>query len=470
MSTSFRDPSGRVLVTPNQVVRLVRADGLEDLQALMASERIQPFIERGSLVSSTAIGRDDLSGDARAVFADEAGTLFSHPRVPLPSYPYEWSPAMLHAAGELTLDLAFAGLDDGLRLKDGTPFNVLFDGPSPVFVDVLSFEQRPPSDPVWWAQGQFARTFLLPLLANRVFGTGLDEIFLSHADGLTPDELYRMASFLRRLTPPFLGLASLPKWMSRWARSTSLFDPIQSTSPEKAAFTLRWVLKSQRRQLDRLRPKNAATSHWSSYMTDLHYDQDGFAAKEAFTRGALDAARPDAVLDVGCNTGHFSILAAKSGASVVAIDLDPQVVDTLWHHARQESLAILPLVQNLVHPSPATGWRNRERPSFLDRAQGRFDLVLMLAVVHHMLVTERIPIEEIVEIAAHLTKRSLVVEYVAPTDPHFALLSRGRHHLFSGFSKDVFEDAFNRRFSIAQQEKVPGKNRYLYRMERRDGR
>src|SRR5262249_55874432 len=109
--------------------------------------------------------------------------IFEHEKIEFPSYPFEWAPEMLAAARKLTLQLARQSLTEGLGLKDATPFNVLFRGSTPVFVDLLSFEQREPCDPLWNAYGHFMRTFLLPLLVNRRWGIPLADVFLSRRDG-----------------------------------------------------------------------------------------------------------------------------------------------------------------------------------------------------------------------------------------------------------------------------------------------
>ena len=94
----------------------------------------------------------------------------------------------------------------------------------------------------------------------------------------------------------------------------------------------------------------------------------------------------DLVLDLGANDGHFSRLALDAGARyVVAVDADPLVVDTLYRTLRDEgNERILPLTMNLADPSPGTGWRGVERQPFLGR--GRPDLVLALAVIHHLAI------------------------------------------------------------------------------------
>ena len=130
-------------------------------------------------------------------------------------------------------------------------------------------------------------------------------------------------------------------------------------------------------------------------MTSTNYAAEHFKAKERFVEHALSECSPVSLLDVGCNTRHFSLMAARAGARVVFIDYGPAVVNEVWRRACGERLNILPLVVNLTRPTPSVGWRNREFASFLDRARGSFEAVLMLAVMHHMLVTERIPLDEI---------------------------------------------------------------------------
>ncbi len=317
-------------------------------------------------------------------------SLFEHERIPFASYPYEWPPEMLHAAGARTLDLALAALNESFGLKDGTPYNVLFRGTKPVFVDLSSFERRDPRDTTWMAYAQFVRTFLLPLLANRHFGMPLRDTLGSHRDGLEPETLYRCAGLWRRLKPPFLGLVSMPKWLAgRRSDDASLYRPKLAASSEQGQYVLRHVLESCRRQLDSLQPQAGSESTWSGYLDRKSlYSPEQLAEKETFVREALELARPAKVLDVGANEGHFSLLAARTGSPVVAIDFDPAVVGSIWRRAAAENLDVLPLVVDLARPSPATGWRNRECQSFLDRAcdpsTGRFDLVLMLAVAHHM--------------------------------------------------------------------------------------
>jgi SAM-dependent methyltransferase len=176
------------------------------------------------------------------------------------------------------------------------------------------------------------------------------------------------------------------------------------------------------------------------------------------------------VLDVGCNTGEFSRIAAKRGARVVAIDSDAVVVGETWRRACAEGFDILPMVIDLTRPSPAIGWRNSECSSFLDRARGAFDAVLMLAVVHHMLVGERIPLDEIIDLADEMTTDILVIEFIAPDDSMFRRLARGRDHLFTDLTTELFENSCSRRFEIIRSEHLEGASRWLYLLRKKGTR
>lgn len=450
-----------------RVLRLLNESGAAEFAAFAETGCAKKLAAENKLVGTRRLDSPP------AEIADEPFALcLEHDAVWFPSYPGEWPPEMLHAAGELTLDLMEQSLGEGFGLKDATPHNVLFNGPAPVFVDWLSFEKRDPLDPIWLAQAQFARTILLPLLAWKRLGLPSHEALQVHRDGIEPAQLYRMLGWWGRIRPPALGLVSMPTWLSGKAEQEGeqLYSPRRENDPKKARFILDFALRGLKKKLARVAPQAAGDSVWSGYMEARpgHYEAEAFAAKEAFVSDALGRVAPAHVLDVGCNTGHFSEIAANAGAQVVGIDLDPVVVGMTWRRASEKSLKIQPLVVNLAQPTPATGWRNAECASFLERAAGRFELVLMLAVVHHMLVSERVPLEEIVDVTAGLSTDAVVIEYVDPSDPMFRRIARGREHLHADLTPGRFEAAWKAHFEIALSEKI-GETRALYLMRRRGG-
>ena len=255
--------------------------------------------------------------------------MLRHPRVSFQSFPGEWTPGLWLAAAELTLNLCSDLVQHGWLLKDATPLNVLFQGTRPIFVDVLSIERMDSHQAIWLAYGQFVRTFLLPMLAYSRLGWPL-QTSLTRRDGYEPEDIYSALSWPKRLRQPALSAVTLPSLLagSEKMRTESMTShPVKD--PELAKHILLKTLKSLLTQMRKVTP-HYHSSTWSDYAeTATHYSDEDHGRKRSFVAEALAAARPTHVLDVGCNTGVYSNLAADAGAEVVSIDTDVQAVDRL---------------------------------------------------------------------------------------------------------------------------------------------
>jgi hypothetical protein len=473
LAASFRDPAGYCFPFAGKILRAVSPSSLDEFESFLQSASAQKSVEAGQLIPTRKIPQPELNQYlanpdlAQKLDPNNVGALFEHERIDFPSYPYEWSPEMLFAAGELTLDLAAQALQHGFGLKDATPYNVLFRGAQPIFIDVLSFERRNPADPLWKPYAQFVRTFILPLLANRYFGMRIADIFLTRRDGLEPEELYHLCGFWRKFFPPWLALVTLPTWLSGKGENPDLYKTQTLDNPEKAQFILQSLFARTRRNFSKLAPSQQKSTAWSGYMETKSYSAENFQAKETFVQDFLKEAHPARLLDIGANTGHFSLLAANAGAKVVAIDYDPACMGRLWTQAREKNLSILPLVVDLARPTPGIGWRNQECPPFLQRAAGAFDSVIMLAVLHHLIVTERIPLGQILDLAASLTTRWLLLEYVGPGDEMFQRIARGRESLYTGFNKQTLQAAAAKHFDLIRALDLPKTDRSLLLFRKR---
>ncbi len=470
---SFRDPAGYVLRTSGRVLRVVERLAVEDLDAFLRTDEARKLTNDGRLIGTNLLDScavNEIEATCGLGLSSSADrVVYEHERVEFASYPYEWPPEMLHAAGCLTLDIARSVLRDGFGLKDATPYNILFRGPRPVFVDLLSFERRQAGDAQWLPYAQFLRTFLLPLAASRTVGLRLDDVLLNRRDGIEPEDFYRLLSWPRRLRPPYLSLATLPTWLAATHRPQDLkiYADSRAGDPDKASFVLSRFLRHVQRILDRLRPMRRQSA-WTGYESQNSYTPEQAETKRKFVESALGEFNPETVIDIGCNAGGFSFMAARAGAAVVAIDSDPEVVGSVWREAIDSGLAILPLVVNIARPSPAMGWRYTECDSFLERARQSFDAVLMLAVLHHLLVTERVPLQQVVDLAAEMTRKIAIIEFVGFSDPMFRQIARGRETLHEGLTTGSFEAACATRFEILQSERLPGADRWLYLLRKSD--
>lgn len=471
---SFRDPQGKVILTDQEVWRLVNSNESAQLNEFLNLKLTAQLQENGKIIQTAPADTGEIESFTRkfkdSAFIDFKFDLFKHQRIEFPSFPYEWSPEMLYDAGKLTLEIAedfFA--QTGWSLKDATPFNILFQGARPVFIDVLSLEKRDERDPMWLPYNQFVQAFLLPLLINKETSLPLQTIFLANRDGLPAAEAGRFFGKIKKFKPGILSLITLPNLLTKRAESDAgLYKAKNLDSAEKAQFILNQSFRRLGKQLENVAPNSGRESNWTEY-TKFNQETlpDYMRAKQEFVTEAIGELKPKTVLDVGCNTGFFSLTAARNGAEVVAIDHDAAVIGEVYRAAKNENLNVLPLVVNLSRPTPRMGWRYSENPSFLDRAVERFELVMMLAVVHHMLVQERIPLREILRLAADLTKDALIVEFVPPGDKMFQRLARGREHLHQDQTTEKFTHTAEEFFRIVRSVPLPQTERQLFLMRKK---
>ncbi len=482
-TASFRDPAGTLISDPAStkpyLLRAVHPAYVDGIRTLLSSSFLRELMEEGTVVETRETadparaledhGLGAPTGTPTDSPADSApewirrALVLEHERVPFPSYPEEWPPEMLHAAGALTLEICRRALEEGYILKDATPRNVLFRGSDPVFVDLPSFEEPAEGDPVWRAHAQFVETFLLPLMASRDLGLPMAAHFAGPGEGIEPVRMARMLPLRKLLRPATLGLVTLPALLTpsghrlrAQGRKGPRFDR------EVAREVLLRHIRKLEKRLERLRPSvGGGPSRWEGYQDACHYPEEAWAAKlEAVERVAARLS-PATALDLGCNEGEFSAVVARAGASVVAVDADEGVVGRTWRRARDGGLEILPLVVDLADPTPPAGWRNRERPSFLRRSRGRFDGILALAVVHHLLVTHRVPLDEILALIRELARDFALVEYVPPDDPRFRALAWGREELFQDLTLEAFLEALGRTGTVEETIELPGSQRRL---------
>lgn len=450
-ASTFRDPAGSLWFEGDVVKRRVKPETAEAALRFLQSSLAQEWVAAGRLIPTSETGS-----------AESGEILLEHPRVFFPSYPWEWTPDAWVAAAELTLDLCDALLGEGLILKDATPLNVLFEGTRPVFVDILSIDARNPESPLWLAFAQFVRTFLLPLAAYRYLGWPLSAS-LQKRDGYEPGDLYPYIGRIARWREPFRSLVTLPFLLEKRSKPTAAATQLRQ-SPEVAAAVLRRNLHRLRLQLRKLKPAGR-DSRWSAYPESAdHYTDEDHKQKQAFVREALVRAQPRQVLDLGANTGVYSRIAASLGASVVAWDTDLGASQRNWKLATEKRLPLQPLIADAARPTPAIGWRNREWMGLLERAQGRFDCVMMLGLIHHLLVSDQIPLREVAALLRDLTTRWAIVEWVPATDRRFAELVRGRDELYGHLNETGFIAAIAKHFSVATEERLKN-GRSLFLLE-----
>jgi len=454
---SFRDPSGFVYRDDaGRLLRQVHASYLPHYRQLMDSGLYEELVAAGSLVAHEEVSLD--------LAADEEAELVLSPRVlPFVSYPYEWAFSALKDAALLTLKIQQQALAHGMSLKDASAYNVQFDGAKPCFVDTLSFENYQPDRP-WAAYGQFCRHFVAPLVLMGQCDISLGRLSALHLDGLPLD----LAS---KLLPwkSWLQLSTLLHihWHAKSiARHSSTADEASTAAP-----TAKLSLKQQQTllsglsdYLERLTWKPAGTE-WADYYENHSYGEESIRNKAIIVEDFLDQVQPQTVWDLGANTGVFSRLASERGADTIAFDIDPACVEQSYRAAKaagDQRLQSLRL--DLTNPSPGLGWNGAERDSLTDR--GPVDLVMALALVHHLAIANNTPLDRIAEFLSSCG-HSLIIEWVPKGDPQVQRLLRSREDIFHDYNQNAFEFAFARWFDIAGHMSVGNDGRVLYLMHGR---
>lgn len=451
---SFRDPASAVFYVEGRIRRGLSASGLADWDVIAGSPAFTTAVADGRVIGTRLVDRrqDSSEGDWAAILA--------HDRIPFISYPYEWTFGMLKDAALLQLELLEEALDSDLILKDATPYNVQFRGAHPIFIDVGSYTRHREGEP-WVGYRQFCMQFLYPLMLEAFRGVPFQPWLRGSLEGLTSVDMARLLSRRDRLRRGVLSHVVLHSRLehSQAARASETRRELRSAGFNTEL--IRANVRKLRKLVHRLdRPE--ANSMWARYGETKTYTGAEVERKDAFVRSVADRVRPRLAWDLGCNDGRYSRIVAEGGAEqVVAVDSDPATVDMVYRDLRRKGdERVLPLTIDLTDPSPARGWRNRERMTLPER--GMPELVLCLALVHHLSITESIPLSEVIDWLANLGA-PLVIEFVTREDPMAQRLIAAKDgHIHPEYDRAGFERALTESFEVLQTEELPSRTRILY--------
>lgn len=450
---SFRDPSGFMFTREGRILRQVNRVYQPAYDLLMTSGLYARLTEKGWLLPHEEC---DL---AKAV-TDEAYKVLVPVRVPFISYPYEWSFSQLRDAALLTLRIQKTALRFDMSLKDCSAYNVQFMGGKPVFIDTLSFEPYQEGTP-WTAYRQFCQHFLAPLALMAHRDVRLGQLLRVYLDGLPLDlasQLLPWPTYLRGSL--LINLHMHARAQRRYADAS----PQVSSGRRVGRTALLGMLDSLRTGVKRMRWQPAGTE-WADYYDNTNYTAEALAQKEVLVARFLEIAQPQTVWDLGANTGHFSRLASSQGIETIAFDIDPAAVERNYLRSiAEDDAAMLPLLLDLTNPSPGLGWANRERSALIER--GPADLVMALALVHHLAIANNTPLDYIAEFFSTLGPW-LIIEFVPKSDSQVQRLLAHREDIFPNYREAEFEGVFNQHFEIRHKERISNSQRVVYLMRAR---
>ena len=451
---SYRDPGSRVFHLDGNVYRFIDERSLSNWERLTETKFFSEGVASGQIVDTELVSGYGLDED------DGWAAVLRHERIPVISYPYEWTFSMLRDAALLQLDLLLAALAEGMILKDSTPFNVQWRGTSPVFIDIGSFEILEEGE-VWVGYRQFLAQYLYPLMLTANVGVPFQPWLRGQPDGLTAQQMSSVMS--RRDLMRKSGLLHVAL-LAKSERSQSGAGRDVRSEFKKAGFSKEMIennVNGLRKIVSNL-SWEPGTTRWNEYATGCDHVGLQRDAKAAFVSEMLSGGTQSTVWDLGANDGHFSRIAAETADLVLALDSDYAVLDDLFVSLQADGPQnILPLVQDLADPSPGIGWRGTERPPLVERSTP--DVVLCLAVIHHLVIGRNIPLRAVVEWFGDLGA-DVILEWVAPDDPMVLGLTANRkpHELHQDYTEDDLRSYLGERFIIDREEELPGGTRRLF--------
>lgn len=452
-TASFRDPSGFLFWREGVLFRQINQKYQENYDLLVKSGLIQDLVSSDLLIPHQEVDVDPLiSTSAYRVIRPE--------RLAFISYPYEWCFGQLKDAALTTLSIQKRALSFGMSLKDSSTYNIQFSSGKPIFIDSLSFEKYEEGKP-WIAYRQFCQHFLAPLALMSYCDVRLSQLLRIYIDGIPLDLTSGLLPFrtwfnFSLLTHIHLHAAAQKKYAGQNVSMSSGSRGINKTG-------LLGILDSLESIIKKLN-WNPEGTDWADYGSSHNYSEASIKHKKQLVSSYIERSCPKTVWDLGANTGVFSRLASQQKINTIAFDIDPGVVELNYRQvvANKEEY-LYPLLLDLSNPSPDLGWHNHERRSLFKR--GPVDLVLALALVHHLAISNNVPLEQIAHFLADLGQW-LVIEFVPKDDPQTQKLLASREDIFDDYSQERFDEVFGSFYQIEDSTIIEDTNRTLYLLKK----
>jgi len=384
---SMADPHGRVFRHGGKLYRAIYPNIAQTYRDLLNNPKCTRLFDLGLIDTEIA----DLE-------LEDTGLVLRHRELPHVTYGFEWCAPMLLDAARLTIDLAIELDSMGFELLDAHPWNVLFEGSTPRFIDFGSIVPAK-SGTSWRGQPEFIKTFINPLflLVRGYAEPARRRMADFNRWGVTDRELAGVVGRKQRLARYWQGLTMLPG----------------ANQPRASA------LIKFRDYLDRVELPEP-TTEWSDYYNDYVSldDRSAWTGKQTVADEVLRRVQPQTVLDLAANAGWFSMLAAQHGCKVVATDNDETCLANLYRQAKDQRLDILTVSQDFARPSPTHG-PNEVFPDAFSRLNA--DLVMALAITHHLVFKAGMNFSQIAKTLDGFTQKTLLVEFIPREDRHVAL-------------------------------------------------
>ena len=450
IKSSFRDPSGFLFSDGNILYRQVNNSYKKEFEHFIESGLYDELVKKELLISHEEV-------DVNSSEPEKLYKIIKPKMINFISYPYEWSFNQLKDAALVTIEIQKIALDYGMTLKDASAYNVQFFNGKAIFIDTLSFELYEEGQ-IWKGYKQFCQHFLAPLALMSHRDIRLNQLLRIYLDGIPLDLTAELLPM--RTRSMFSLLAHIHTHSKNQKNYEEKNLEIKNKNFSKTKFigiieSLHSAIQKQNWDLEK--------TEWGNYYSDTNYSDTAIQDKKEIISNLIEKNDPKEVWDIGGNIGLFSRIASNKGIPTVCFDNDPLAIEKNYLEIKQKNEKnILPILLDLTNPSTDIGWQNNERDSFLKR--GPAELVMALALVHHIAISNNVPLELIAEFFSRFTKK-LIIEFVPKSDTQVKRLLATREDVFFEYDKKNFEKQFEKFFNILDQKEIKESVRTIYYME-----
>jgi len=390
--------------------------------------------------------------------------VIEHAKLDPVSYPYEWSFSMLKDAALTTLKVNTIARKYHFQTHDCHPYNIVFDGTQPKYVDFGSFRKNGTKFKAWRAYEEFIRSYYYVL---KIWSTG-DSFFARTS--FAGSELIPHESYLFYKYPFFriLGMSRIKKAYKYYFeyRRLSLVPSIRIKDvlpgivgsfivfiKENNLIILQNVnYEKLMNKIKRISYKRTNTK-WGHYQTDYCDEHGKIIPTPRFNKIIEIVNNYDikSVVELGGNQGILSrlLLNQKDIRRATCIDYDDEAVELMYILSKNENIPLNSILQNCMYPIYGTS-----KPPW---KRFKSDAVVALALTHHLILSQYLRIDFIFEIMSKYTKKYIFVEFMpmglwdgvyAPLVPEW-------------YTIDWFRTSFMKHFEIILEEQME-ENRILF--------
>lgn len=448
--SSYKDPDGFVFYQGNKVYRRINSNYIKTFRNLQKEDFFKKLLTNKKVINFKEKSVKEFDTQAKAIFEVE--------KIPFISYPYEWSFSQLKDVALLTLEIQEKSLKNNFSLKDASAYNIQFFNGKPILIDLFSFEKYEDNSP-WVAYKQFCEHFLGPLLLMKYTDVRLQSLIRTNIDGIPLDLVSSLLPKKTYLNPKIYMHVHLHAKNQKSYASTHEKTKIQKISK----IMLLGIIDSLKSLIKNLSQERTDTE-WEDYYTFTNYSQKSFGLKKEIISKYIETAKPKIIWDLGGNNGEFSRIASDKNIFTVCFDIDPGAVEKNYLQVKKnKENNLLPLISDLTNLSPNIGWGLEERKSLIDRKNA--DLVMALALIHHLSISKNIHFSMIAKFFSKLGKY-LIIEFVPKNDSQVKKLLSTRKDIFPWYTESNFENEFKKYYKIIKKTKINNSSsRIMYLME-----